>query len=97
MVIAIDYDRTWTADPAGWVQWYYSFTARGHQVIMATGRNGWSDDMDRSSLPASMPIVFCKGQLKRIACEQAGYNVDVWIDDMPGMIERSMVLVGDEV
>jgi hypothetical protein len=97
LTVAIDFDHTWTADPHGWRDWYDFMLARGHVVILATGRSGWSEDMGRAHLPAHMPIVYCGRELKEHATRKVGWNVDIWIDDMPGMIQHCHVLDDQEV
>jgi hypothetical protein len=94
LTIAIDFDDTWSADPEGWRCVFDLLTTRGHVVIMATGRHQWSDDMGRAALPPDMPIVYCGSELKERATRAAGYSVDIWIDDMPGMIQHCHILGG---
>ena len=93
--IAIDFDKTWTADPLGWYTFYHMMTDRGHTLILATGREKWSDDMARANLPPEMRIIYCGRQLKEHACLAQGHRVDIWIDDMPGMIQDCRILGGD--
>lgn len=95
LTLAIDFDHTWTADPHGWKAWHDIMVARGHIVLLATGRSGWSDDMSRAHLPAEMPIVYCGRDLKEHATRKAGWVVNIWIDDMPGMIQDCRILGGD--
>lgn len=95
LTIAIDLDNTWTADHQGWRQWYDLMQARGHRVILATSRKAWSDDMHRFHLPPEMPIVYCYGGFKEHFTRAAGYTVNIWIDDMPGMIQDCRILTGD--
>lgn len=93
MIIAIDYDGTWTTDPEGWRQFYQLMTRRGHRVVMVTGRSGWTADMGRGELPRDMEIIYTKGQLKEhYVRTHRAYKVDIWIDDMPGMIQECRIL-----
>ena len=92
LTIAIDFDHTWTADPHGWRAWYDLMTSRGHIVILATGRSGWSDDLRRANLPHEMPVVFCGREMKEHAAKKQGWLVNIWIDDMPGMIQDCRIL-----
>lgn len=92
LTIAIDFDNTWTSDPDAWTAFYILMRARGHQVIMATGRSERSDDIDRYHLPEDMPIIFCGRGYKQDATLAAGYQVHIWIDDIPGMIQRPRIL-----
>ena len=94
LTIAIDFDQTWTADPAGWYSFYHMMAARGHTIILATGREKWSDDMARANLPSGMRIIYCGRQLKEQACRANGHHVNIWIDDMPGMIQDCRILGG---
>lgn len=95
MTISIDLDRTWTADPKAWLDWYNSFTRRGHRIIMITGRDSWSSDMDRHLIPRGMPILFCGARPKRAVAEEAGFDVDVWIDDTPESITGFLIETDD--
>lgn len=95
LTLAIDFDHTWTADPYGWRAWHDLMVARGHIVLLATSRSGWSDDMSRAHLPTDMPIVYCGRDLKEHATKKAGWVVNIWIDDMPGMIQDCRILKDD--
>jgi hypothetical protein len=87
MTIAIDFDNTWTADVALWQQFADDAKKRGHDVIIVTARNGWSEDMERRFI-GEVHIFFTYGKLKRPFMERLGIAVDIWIDDMPGTIEQ---------
>ena len=45
MTIAIDFDKTFTADPELWLSFIRSASLRGHEIICATYRKEYSDDM----------------------------------------------------
>lgn len=96
MTIAIDYDKTWTEDPPLWLAFVEAAWKRGHCVIMVTGRNAWSDDMARGGMPDDLPIIYSGSpfgmQFKQRAALAAGFEVDVWIDDMPGTIQACAIL-----
>lgn len=72
----------------------------GHAVIIATSRTEECDNEDmavylnyiRSYLENSLPVVFCGSSPKRQACKEAGYLVDVWIDDMPETIGTAALI-----
>lgn len=97
MTIAIDFDKTWTADPALWRKFYNDCVERGHKVIIATARRieHGNEDMDRHGLPAGIPIVFSNHDFKRPCCEREGYMVDIWIDDTPSMIDQPLLINPD--
>ena len=94
MTIAIDLDNTWTASPALWTRFYYEADADGHTVIMVTARRDpvSEDERRRFFLPADMPIIYTVGDFKERHARAAGYKVDVWIDDTPGMIQECAIL-----
>ena len=86
MTIAIDFDHTWTADVALWRSFAADAKKRGHDVIIVTARNGWSEDMERY-FHGELPIYYTYGNLKRLHMDNLNIAVDVWIDDVPGSIE----------
>lgn len=90
MTIAIDYDGTWTADPALWTDFAGKAAQRGHRVVIATARHHHSDDM--RTLPNWMEVFYTKGKLKEEVLRKAGVPVHIWIDDMPGMIQDCLIL-----
>ncbi len=88
MLIALDYDLTFTADPEGWRAVVELMTARGHRFVCVTGREQ-PPGVDEPRIP--MPIVCAGSELKQRAAVRAGYSVDVWIDDCPGAIEHARI------
>jgi hypothetical protein len=93
MTIAIDYDGTWTRDTHLWMWFSTEAIKAGHKVLMVTGRP--------ESQPVNSPLrtIYTNGKLKESACRKLGIKVDVWIDDMPGMIQDCMILadnIGNE-
>lgn len=95
MIIAIDFDKTFTEDPQLWLSFIHNASLRGHEIICATSRKEYSNDMNRHGWPIQYPIVYCWGQFKEHACAKAGYKVDIWIDDIPGMIQDCRILNDD--
>lgn len=92
MTIAIDYDKTWTEDPHMWNKVSKLMISYNHRVIIATGRKDFGDDMKRGLEGANLPIVFCGDKTKRQGCLERGFKVDVWIDDMPAMIDGGLLV-----
>jgi len=93
MIIAIDYDGTYSAAPELWDQFIKLFQDAGHTLICCTGR---TEDLGKpvmSSVGKLIPVVFAGGMSKREACKRHGYDVNVWIDDMPEMITSSYLVV----
>ena len=94
MIIALDYDETFTIEPDMWMDFLRMAQAWDFQVIIATGRKGWTPDIERQrhNLEKFDDIVFCGDEYKSSACKGAGYEVNVWIDDMPQMISPSLLI-----
>lgn len=95
MTIAIDLDNTWTADPWLWYDFRKTATGiAGHTVIMVTARRDPVSDEERRRymLPPDMPIIYTSGDFKEKHARAAGYKVDIWIDDAPGMIQECAIL-----
>lgn len=90
MLIAIDYDNTWTRAPGFWAIFAGNCRTQGHQLICVTGRS------PSQPVPLQMPVVYAHNEFKRTAAERAGYKVDIWIDDMPGVIEDARILSWSE-
>lgn len=83
MKIALDYDGTFTADPAFWVAFIENAVIRGHEVTCVTSR-----DKAFAPIPHEMPcpVVYCVYKAKaRI------HHADVWIDDDPRRIFTDLV------
>ena len=97
MIIAIDFDKTWTEDPILWLEFYKSCLLRGHRIIIATARQERADnsDMDRYEIPSGVPVIFTNGNFKRQACLKAGWTVDIWIDDTPSMVDPGLIINPD--
>ena len=91
-IFGLDYDGTFTADPDLWRQFISAAQARGHTVVCVTARRTPPDYSREPRMPDSVSIV-CAGQVwKKHAAAKAGYPVNVWIDDIPGLIEPTRVL-----
>lgn len=86
MLISIDYDGTFTADPDLWRRFIADAERQGHRVICVTGRKAAPDYSREPRLPESVPVVLAGDDWKRHAAAKAGYAVTVWIDDMPEMV-----------
>lgn len=86
MNIALDFDGTWTEDPAGWMGVVELLRARGHDVRIVTIRD---ERHDRTppliALEAVLPVIYTRGVAKAWFCTHFadGWLPDVWIDDSP--------------
>lgn len=90
MIIAIDYDNTYTGDPETFNKVIKLFQEAGHIVICVTARSndGVMDLPVRNSIGKLVPVIFAGPNWKREAALKHGYKVSVWIDDMPSMIDK---------
>ena len=80
MLFAIDYDGTYSADPALWEQFATNALANGHDVIICTGR------AFRPEVSTTL-LVYCSGgQAKAEYLASEGVFPDVWIDDDPASV-----------
>lgn len=87
MLISLDYDDTFTADPKFWRSFVKNAQKAGHKVICITAR-GFSESNKYElelALP-DIPIMFCDMKPKRIVAKNQGYDIDIWIDDTPEAI-----------
>lgn len=94
--IAVDFDRTFTADPVLWRSFMTTARRRGHSVYIVTGRNqsSVSAQLIRRYLGEAAKfthILFCHHGPKRAAAESRGVQVDIWIDDVPEVIGAASV------
>lgn len=83
-IISIDYDHTYTADPALWDSFIASAKRRGHTVICVTLRKPTSlkgQEVSKWLAYKVDAIVFTSGKAKDEAVLVLGWDVDIWIDD----------------
>lgn len=95
MIFGIDFDGTFSRDPALFRGFVALLRAAGHDAVLVTGRSDsgqWGAEV-RRAVGDLMPIVFAGADWKRTAAEQAGHKVDVWIDDNPEYIAEQNVLL----
>jgi hypothetical protein len=91
-LIALGFNRTFTADRRLWVAMIVSAVRVGHKVIMITTRNETPKNMQkiRAALGPYVnhvsAILFTNGAPKRQYAQLQGYKVDIWIDDVPEVI-----------
>ena len=87
MMLALDYDDTYTRDPEFWNAVIDLANARGHSVICATLRSPEEGADVLAALGDRVEdIVFTSRKAKHWAVYAAGYMPSVWIDDMPQYI-----------
>ena len=100
MVIAIDYDGTITRDIKGFAVILIWLLMRKHTVVIITQRSEEQGDdvvkfVDELKPDHDVPIVWSSGKAKQVAAIEAGYFVDVWVEDNPLSIFEPLVYVGN--
>jgi hypothetical protein len=80
-VIALDYDKTYTADPHLWKAFIEMATLRRHEVICVTMRR---PDEPVDDMPVE--IIYTSRRAKVPFMKDAGRTVDIWIDDSPAWL-----------
>jgi len=86
MIVAIDYDNTYTCDPLSWDEVIETLKKSGHTVYCVTMRyEELHESMEvYAALNGKVDAIFCTGRkAKRDFMEGMGINISVWIDDMP--------------
>lgn len=84
MLIALDYDETYTKDPDFWLAFIKLCEAHGHQIVVATMRTFDEKAEMCSRLHEAVPwIVPTHRQAKKRFLASFGIHPDIWIDDTP--------------
>ncbi|QTR52670.1 hypothetical protein [Thiothrix unzii] len=88
MLIALDYDNTWTSHPAAWPDFVHLFKGMGYEFVCVTSRGATAKNKQELSrtIGEYMPVVFCNHQPKREIARRFGFSPDIWIDDRPETI-----------
>ncbi len=87
MIIALDYDDTFTKDPAAWCAAMRAMQLCGHTIIGVTMRYpAEASGMDSRYDDICERIYFTSRAAKQSAMAVHGVHVDVWIDDNPKWI-----------
>ena len=86
MLIALDYDGTYTVDPVFWGEFVRMARKRGHEVILVTNRSEVEKDAGIIMLSKNNKVYFTAGRAKEKYMDEAGIKPDIWIDDSPYFI-----------
>ena len=81
MIVAIDFDGTFSLNPPAWTEVINTLKMSGAEVICITSR---FPNVPISGIPIS--VYYSCGQPKWEFANERGIAVDVWIDDMPSCI-----------
>lgn len=105
LTFGIDFDGTFAADPVLFRDMLLGMIKRGHNVVFVTGRSDDSRKMGDvvrelvnetfSGDNIEFPIIFAGTEWKDVAAKNAGYNVNIWIDDNPQWIGSQEIKGGE--
>jgi hypothetical protein len=88
LTFGIDFDDTWSADPALFAAFAEMAKERGHRCVLVTQRASIFAPEMRAVVGEGIQIVHCAGATKADGCRQAGVAVDIWIDDYPAAVQH---------
>lgn len=81
MLIGVDWDDTFTADPVLFQHLVELAVSRGHRVWIITWRD---EDWPIERVPSGVErVLYCGLRAKAEVVAETGEEVDVWIDDTP--------------
>lgn len=86
MRISLDYDGTYTADPATWDKFIALMFAGGHDVRVVTMRSPTKDrTADLVKLERKVQIIYTDGAAKRfhLTNRDSDWVPEIWIEDKP--------------
>jgi len=92
MTVSIDFDRTFSADPALWGEFARKAVADGNTVVMVSRRPDTADNRQTVTdtlgeyADAFSQVLLVGERLKDEAAKEAGVEVDVWVDDSPQFV-----------
>jgi hypothetical protein len=100
MNISLDFDDTYTRDPAMWDSFIKLAQENGHIIYCVTMRG--PRGMERVEVIDSIGkligadnCIFTDGKAKSKFCYDLGISIDVWIDDMPSAVNENKRLFSD--
>ncbi|SAL79959.1 hypothetical protein AWB71_06015 [Caballeronia peredens] len=86
MNISLDFDGTYTEDPASWNHFIDTFTAAGHNVMIVTMRHESEANSTMKKLSKKGRVIYTDRKAKEEFVAALGITIDVWIDDTPAWI-----------
>lgn len=87
MNISLDYDNTYTTDPAMWDAIVGMMKRYGHKVYVVTMRTPEEGEEVTRYLGDKVEAIICtsrKGKMDYV--QKLNLSIDIWIDDMPWFI-----------
>jgi hypothetical protein len=92
LLIVIDYDFTFTADPELWTEFVLSAQKKGHEVMCVTLRSHKIESEYEevvNSIGKFCNIIFTSRNAKKKYLMDRGIYPNIWIDDEPEHIFKS--------
>lgn len=87
MIIAIDFDQTFTSEPNMWAGIIELMNDYGHRVICVTCRPEWDTaGMDQIEKIIGSDNIFFTDNMPKIEFMEERCHVDIWIDDTPATV-----------
>lgn len=91
MIIALDYDDTFTADRVAWTKAMAIMLEYGHEVLIVSSRRDTPENrrqimIDVTWIAGNDDIHLVYDEPKHDAMIRKGIKVDIWIDDNPKAI-----------
>ncbi len=86
MIFALDFDNTFDRDPELFREIVQLLRGRGHVAVCVTSRMAGINDAVEQMV-GDVPVVYAGTRWKRAAARDAGYLVNVWIDDLPEYVD----------
>ncbi len=85
--IALDFDKTITADPRMWFEFCQNAKIYGHEVRIVTFRHAGADNSDISLFNAglNLPVMYTSGVPKWEYCKSFNWIPSIVIDDNPNI------------
>lgn len=88
MLIALDFDDTYTKDPDFWDDFICNAKNRNHKVICVTMRFEEEGKEVFKTIGKRCDIIFTERQAKEKFLNKMGIKPDIWIDDSPFWIYK---------
>ena len=89
MILALDYDNTFTRDPELWKDFVLRCRESGHKVFCVTCRRPTYEnetELEEAFSGCDVLIFYTSLAPKLDYMQKRGITIDVWIDDDPGCV-----------
>lgn len=92
MIIALDYDKTYTRDPDMWNMFIEDAIKRNHEVICVTMRYPSEGDDVEKTIGRYCTIIYTERRAKEQCLLKLNIYPDIWIDDSPFWIYKDGIM-----